>query len=155
MPKVVKKIELTQSELRAWELFNEPHNLTTKKIAKKMKKSASSVEKYLRGYRNKAKPEEIDTTAIERDKRLETKAWEVLEESFVATKLYGKDGLEHPDNAVRLSAAAKYLQSKGQLISKEDNSINITTIVNVEKERKEKLKTGLGRFGFELEETNN
>ena len=155
MPKVVKKIELTQSELRAWELFNPPHNLTTKKIAEKMKKSASSVEKYLRSYRKKAKPEETDTTTIDRDKRLEEKAWQALEDSFSATKLYGKDATEHPDSAVRLNASIKYLQSHGHLISQEDKSINITTHVNVEKERKEKLKTGLNRFGYEIPEICN
>ena len=91
MPKMDKKVELTQNELRAWELFNAPHNLKTKDIANKMGKSISSVDRYLKGYRLKAKPEEIDTTAIEREKEFEEKCWKVLDDSLKAKKPYGKD----------------------------------------------------------------
>ena len=155
MPKVVKRVELTQNEIRAWELFNAPHNLTISKIAKKMGKSDTSINRYLKGYRLRAKPEEIDTTAIERDKRLREKAWVRLEESLDATKLVGKDAVEHPDFAVRRNTAIDILHSHGELISKEDKSIKITNIVNVEAERKEKLKTGLSRFGYEIPEISN
>jgi len=152
MPNISKSVQLTQNELRAWELFNAPHNLTISKIAEKMGKSDTSVNRYLKGYRDKAKPEEIDTTAIQREKRLEDRCWQVLEESLEAMKPYGKDAILYPDNAVRLNASVKYLNSKGYLV--EQSNMNHTGTVKHEIDMKEKLQKdtmeGLRRFNVNV-----
>lgn len=154
MPKIVPKVELNQNELRAWELSNHPHNLTLKEVAKKMGKATSSISNYLRGYRLKAKPEEIDNTLIERKKRLREKAWLRLEESLDATKLVGVLNTEHPDFPVRYKASIDILNSEGELIFKDDSELPknagtgshyYNTIINqFTSEQEQQISTNLG-----------
>lgn len=156
MPKIVDKVELTKDEIRAWELSTEPHNLSIKQIAQRMRKSVTSVNRYLHGYRTKVKP---DTTSelLQREKEIEQKCWDTIIEALEATKLFGKDAIIHPDYNVRASTAFKYLESKGIIKIKDGKSgdINITNVVQIEQTREKKLNQGLNRFGYEIKTSDN
>jgi hypothetical protein len=128
---------------------------TYTKISKQLKISVATAKRWAKEYKQKniesKTPIERDETAI-RNEELTTKSWVAVKDALKATRLYGRDAKSHPDHSVRLTAAIRVLNSQGELISKEDKSINIVNVVNIENTRKEKLGRGLKLFGYKIPE---
>ena len=109
MPKIVDKVEITIDELKAHKL--QVAGLTIAKIAKKMKKSDTSVNRYLKSYKIKTKSQELDNSEA---------VW--LTDLVEQSKLGIKKLLESTETPAHVKANLylKILSSEGLIVEKSE-----------------------------------
>lgn len=132
-----------------------------KEICKNLNTSMSTVSRVWKKWKNKAEEIEekleLEVLASEVIKEKEMlqeltgPAWNALKEALSATKLYGKEGIVHPDFAVRLNAARLILSAAGLVVEKKETKHSGEVNVDMKEKLIEATKEGIERYGYTLD----